>query len=177
MGKTVKQSTLDALNRYSQRQLDEAKPREVKHYGKPEKEVEKECLELMRSWGWSVQIIESKANWNGQSWVQQGAKQGTADCLGSTDEGIAAAIEFKAPGRLSTFNSERRYHQRKFIVDKINANNFACVVDSASRLKLIYETWKERRKINPAAAREYLISMLPQMNEKTGLKEEPLFDE
>jgi hypothetical protein len=176
MKSDYKKSTLDALNKFSQRQLDEAKPKESrKHYGKPEKEVETACLELMRSWGWTVQVIESKANWNGRAWVQQGAKAGTADCLGNTENGVSVAIEFKAPGRLSSFNTEKRYLQRKFIVDKINSNCFACVVDSAERLQTIFDRWKSLS--DKGLARAYLLSMLPEKNEKKKLKDDKLFDD
>lgn len=172
MKKDYKQSTLDALNKFSQKQLDDAKPKgPSRKHGKPEKEVEKSCMALMRSWGWSVQVIESKATWNGRAWVQQGAKQGTLDCIGNTDEGISASVEFKAPKRLGTL----RFLQRKFIIDKINTNSFSCVTDSQERLKIIYETWRELRKNGEdfAMARNYLLSMLPR--EKTGLEEDDLF--
>jgi hypothetical protein len=177
MANSKRQSTLDALNKYSQRQLDEAKPREVKHHGKPENEVEKACMELMRSWGWSVQVIESKANWNGKAWVQQGAKQGTADCIGNTENGVSVAVEFKAPGRLSSFNTEKRYLQRKFIVDKINTNAFACVVDSAERLECIFMRWSALLCEDKNRARSYLLSMLPSVSDKKKLKDDKLFDD
>jgi len=111
-------------------------------------------------------------------------KVGTCDCLGSIggdndpNAGIACAIEFKAAGRLSTFNKEKNFAQRKFLIDKINANNFACVVDSAERLDLIYKRWADIKKnsgIN--MARAYLISMLPVVSEKTRLKDDKLFDD
>jgi len=173
MGKP-RQSTVDALNKYCQRQLDDAAPKEKKHYGKPEQEVEKACMTLMRSWGWSVQVIESKANWSPSAhmWVQQGAKQGTLDCMGSTNEGVAVAVEFKAPGKLSSL----RYNQRRTLVDKINSNNFSCVVDSAERLTHIYARWKMLRSEGLGAARDYLLSMIPE-EPKSRLKDEPLFDE
>jgi len=174
-----KKTTLDALNKFSQRQLDEGKPREIKHHGKPEKEVEKACLIWMRNLGWSVNVFEAKANWSTTqgAWVQQGMKAGTCDCLGSDSEGIGIAIEFKAPGAMSSFNSEKRYLQRKFIVDKINANVFACVVDSVERLELIYFKWNELRASDKGMARTYLLSMLPQKSLKTRLKDETLFDD
>lgn len=178
MAKNPKQSTIDALNRHCEKQLEKDKPKRLKtHNAKPEKAVEKACLELMRSWGWSVNIFESKATWNPKAgaWLQQGMKAGTCDCMGSTDDGVAVAIEFKSPGRLSTFNSEKRYLQRQFIVDKINANNFACVVDSSDRLALIYSRWKMLRLESQNSARSYLISMLPAKSAVKALDEETLF--
>lgn len=176
MANDKKQSTIDALNKYSQRCLDEAKPKELKrHNAKPEKEVEKACLEWMRGMGWSVNIFEAKANWNGRAWVQQAMRQGTVDCLGNTADGVSVAIEFKAPNCLSTFNSDRRYLQRKFVVDKINTNSFACVVDSVERLKTIYEKWMEISALDKNAARQYLISMLPVVSDRKKVSDSTLF--
>lgn len=181
MAKDHKAGVRDALNKFYQRQAAKDKPKESRaHYGKPEKEVEKACLEWMRAKGWSVQILEAKATWSPQAnrWLQQSMKAGTCDCMGNTDTGIGVAVEFKAPGRLSSINTERRYAQRKFIVDKINTNTFACVVDSVQRLETIWSRWNElREKGALGEARNYLISMLPQVSEKTRLKDEKLFDE
>lgn len=130
-------------------------------HGKPEKAVEKACMDWMRERGWSVNVFEAKATWNGQAWVQKGMRAGTSDCLGSTNDGMSVAIEFKAPGKLSTFNSDKRYLQRKFIVDKINTYNFACVIDSVKRLEEIYLKWTEELKKSKHEAKQYLLSMLP----------------
>lgn len=133
----------------------------------------------MRARGWNVEIYEAKATWssNAGAWVQKGMKAGTCDCMGNTGEGLAIAIEFKAPGALSTFNSDKRYLQKKFIVDKINTNTFACVVDSVSRLEIIFKRWSELVSFDKNSARNYLLSMLPQQQEKTRLKSEKLFDD
>jgi hypothetical protein len=180
-----KKRVLDALNKYSQKQLDEGKPKESRaHYGKPEKEVEKDCLVFMRGRGWSVNIFEAKATWSPSQgcWTQQGMKAGVCDCMGnivsdSHDDGVALAVEFKAPGAISSFNSDKRYLQRKFIVDKINAGAFACVVDSAALLEKIYSRWHEIRATDKSGARQFLISSLPQTRTKTRLEDEPLFDD
>jgi hypothetical protein len=180
MSKHRRQSTIDAMNRFYQRQLNEGKPKESRaHYGKPEKEVEKACLDWMRSRGWSVQIFEAKATWSPEAgrFIQQSMRAGTCDCLGNTDEGIGCAVEFKAPGALSTFNSEKRHLQREFIIQKIKTNCFACVVDSVERLELIYTEWLKIKSEDREKSREYLISMLPQKSLKTRLKDERLFDE
>lgn len=179
MGNNKKQSTIDALNRYSQKQLDEGKPKKKRKNKKPEKEVEAACLKWMRDNGWSVQVLEAKSTWSPSQgrWCQQGMKAGTPDCVGSTDDGVGAFVEFKAPGRLSSFNSDKRYLQRKFIVDKINTNAFACVVDSAKRLETIYLKWLEIRTQDKNAARNYLLAMLPQKSEKTSLDDKCLFDD
>jgi len=174
-----KESTRAALNRFYQHQLDEAAPKEKRAPNKePEKAVEKACLVLMRGWGWTVAIYEAKARWNSaaERFTSQGMKFGTCDCMGNTAEGIAVAVEFKAPGRLGSFNSEARFLQRQFIVDKVNSNAFACVVDSAERLEIIKTRWEDLRKLGLGPARDYLLSMLPQKRD-SGLKQERLFDD
>lgn len=177
MAKNTKQSTIDAINKFSQRQLDEYKPKELRaKHGKPEKEVEKACLEWMRSQGWSVQIFEAKATWSPAAgrWLQQAMKAGTCDCLGNTDAGISVAIEFKAPGALQTFNSDNRQRQKKFIIDKINTNVFACVVDSVEKLMHIYARWLEIRTSGAAQGIAYLMSELPKESEKRKRDDRPL---
>lgn len=182
MTKDHRDGARNALNKFYQKQADELAPKQpverVRNKA-PEKDVERECLKWMRAREWKVEIYEAKAKWNSeaQRFTSTGMKFGTVDCMGSTDEGIAVAVEFKAPGALSTFNREERFLQRKFIVDRINSNAFACVVDSAARLETIYLRWKELRLVGLAEARQYLISALPQKTEKTRLKEEKLFDD
>lgn len=128
--------------------------------GKPEKEVEGECLALMRSWGWDVEIYEAKATYDPRQgrWRQQAMKVGTVDCMGVTGMGIAVAIEFKAPGKLSTL----RYNQREFLVNRIQQYAFAAVVDSADLLKTYRNEWESLRKNgNIDLGRDYLLSVLP----------------
>lgn len=161
----LKKRITDAINKYSENDAKKwapKKPRE-KQNAKPEKDVERSCLEYMRRLNWSVQILESKATFSPSlnRWVNQGMSAGTCDCMGSTEDGIAVAVEFKAKGRLSSFNTDKNYRQRKFIVDKINANAFACVVDSAERLQAIYERWMYIRQNSKDQAKTFLISQLP----------------
>lgn len=177
--KNKRQSTIDALNKFYQRQIDEAegkKPVPKRKNEKPEKEVERACLAWMREQGWTVNVYEAKAKWNSEAerFTSTGMRFGTCDCMGNTDQGVAVAVEFKAPGCLSSFNREERFLQKKFIVDRINTNAFACVVDSVDRLKTIYLKFMELRS-DPGAARNYLLSALPQQTEKTRLKNERLF--
>jgi len=176
MSEERKKSVLDALNKYSAKSAKEAAPKAKRKRNKsPEKEVEKECLALMRSWGWTVEVYEAKATWNGKAWVQPGMKGGTCDCMGTTDEGINVSVEFKAPGRLSTFNSQKRFKQRQFIVTRIEANGFACVVDSAKGLEVIYMRWAQIREKDKIAARNFLINSLPNKKPETGLEDDDLF--
>jgi hypothetical protein len=174
-----RQSTQDALNRFYEKQITPVSSEPKRHNKSPEKDVERECLAWMRSRGWTVNVFESKAVWNSkaESWSQSGMKFGTADCLGNTDEGVAVAVEFKAKGKLSSFNKETNYLQRKFIIDRINTNAFACVVDSASGLEFIYTKWLEIRAIDKDQAKQFLMAALPQVSEITRLKRDRLFDE
>lgn len=180
MSKEYRKSTLDAINNYIDRVSKSQVSRDRKmHYGKPEKEVEKACTAWMRARGWKVDIFEAKATWNQQAdrWTQQSMKAGVCDCLGNTEYGIGVAVEFKAPKRLTTFNADKNYRQRDFIIDKINSFTFACVTDSVERLSEIYLNWSSLRSSSPEAAKQYLLSMLPKKSEKTRLKDEHLFDE
>lgn len=176
MANPHKQRILDAINKFSQTQLDKNKPKESRaHYEKPEKEVEKSCLEWMRSGGWSVQIFEAKATFDPKRgvWRQQAMRAGVCDCMGNDKDGQSVVIEFKAKGKLSSFNRPGNYKQRQFITDKINTNSFACVVDSKERLEQIYTKWRELRA-QGLDAKAYLISMLPITNPKTA-NEDALF--
>lgn len=175
-----KEQIMAAMKGYSDKIAKERAPKKSRARNKhPEKDVETECLVLMRSWGWSVSIFEAKAVWNASAnaWVQSGMKAGTCDCLGSDDHGVAVAVEFKAPGKLSSFNRPENFRQREFIVDKINANCFACVVDSASHLEVIYTRWLDIKNSSKDGAKAYLISALPIVSEKTSLKDKKLFDD
>lgn len=182
MKKNVRQGTLDALNKFYERDALKVSPKiaAVEKRGRnarPEKDVEKECLVWMRAQGWNVAIYESKAVWNSraESWTKSGMKFGTCDCMGNTDDGVAVAVEFKAKGKLSTFNREDNHLQRQFIIEKINTNAFSCVVDSATLLAEIYAKWKSLREAGGPAAKAYLMLALPKA--KTGLKSDRLFDD
>ena len=164
MSKDYKQRVQRAIEKNYHRQLKKDKP-STRRNNKPEKEVETSCLKLMRSWGWSVEIYESKATYDPRRgvWRQQSMKSGTLDCMGVTDQGIAVAVEFKAMGRLSSL----RDNQREFLISRINQFAFACVVDSAIDLNRIYNQWKyirENQSLNKS--RDYLLLMIPKQTAK-----------
>lgn len=132
----------------------------TRHNKKPEKEVERDCLAWMRSLGWSVEVYESKATYNPRSgrYISQSMKQGTLDTMGVTNFGIAVAVEYKAPGKLSTL----RDAQREFLIKRINQYAFACVVDSVSLLQEHHKQWEFLRSHgNMDASRDYLLSVVP----------------
>jgi len=131
---------------------------------KPEKEVEKACLLWMRSVGFEVQIYESKAIYNakaGMYMANPGVKVGNCDCQGIMENGVSVAVEFKAPGRLSTFLKDTNTPQRDFIIKRINMNGFACVVDSVEMLQKIYLDWIAYKAVNDECAKQFLLSSLP----------------
>jgi len=145
-----------AMARHHERQLKaEGEPKRKNKA--PEKEVERECLEWMRRQGWSVNVFEAKATWDKRGFYRgQAMKEGTPDCIGCDSFGTFVAVEFKAPGRLSTL----RPLQRKYLVEKIERGAFAAVVDSASRLQDCYELWRDCVK-NGANSVELLLGLLP----------------
>lgn len=173
MGEDHKKSVAAALQRHHVKAAKQADMRPKRHNEKPEKDVEKACMKWMREQGFSVQVIESKATYSPKAgtWLQQGAKQGTADCIGNTGDGTAVCIEFKAPKKLSTL----KYNQRQFLVDKINTGVFAIVTDSVERLQIIYARWLELRIQSVWGAKSYLLSMLPE--EKKSKEPTELFEE
>lgn len=153
----------DILNRIHSRELKEISKLQGKgkRNKKPEKEVEKACMKWLKDQGFSVQVYESKATQVNGRWVNQAMKAGNSDCMGSTPSGLFAAIEFKAPGKLKTYNRPKNQRQRDFINEKINSGAFACVTDSVERLSTIYSQWEILLDTNKDEAKNYLISMLP----------------
>jgi len=134
---------------------------------KPEKEVQLACVTWMRSLGWDVQVIESKATYDSRSgrYISQSVKAGYSDCSGNTNTGLSVYVEFKAPGRLSTL----RFNQREFLLKKIESGCFAVCVDGTSHLKTL---WKDYNLSEDKKA--FLIAKLPEV--KTKDRELDLFD-
>jgi len=128
---------------------------------KPEKLVEKACVDWMRNQGWKVEIYESKATQVNGIWRNQAIKAGTPDCQGVTPDGLAIAVEFKAKGKLKTFTNPKNYRQQEFIKSRINMGAFAAVVDDVETLKKIYEEWEIKRRIEPQLAKLFLLKCLP----------------
>lgn len=126
--------------------------------GKPEKEVERACMEWLRENGFSCHVVESKAVYSHKAgrYIRGQTDEGFADCVGVYGAtGTAVFIEFKAPGRVSTL----RPAQKHFLRTKINHNAFACVVDSVERLSKVWNEYLFRRaSLNH---QEFLFSELP----------------
>jgi hypothetical protein len=135
-------STKKALHNYFEKQARKVS-RPKKRNFKPEKQVELECVQWMTAQGWDIGIYEAKAVYNPHAgrYLRGVMKAGTVDCQGVMPDGTFVAVEFKAPGRLKTFNSARNDRQRIYLINKINHNAFGAVVDSAKLLAEIYESW------------------------------------
>lgn len=170
-------STRRAIERFCERQLkkeqNELKPSRKNQ--KPEKLTEAQCLYWMRKKGWKVQIYESKATYSqiAKRWINQSMQAGVADCQGTMPDGRSIAVEFKAKGKLSTFWKPTNYRQQEFILDKINLNAFACVVDSVELLEAIYKHWQCRLVGGATSAQNCLRENLPKKpNRHHGTKQE-----
>lgn len=141
-----RESTRNALNNFYLKEFKKTQRQNQpkKKNQKPEKLTERECILWMRNQGWEVGVFEAKATFNhrAQRWLSKSMSAGVCDCLGTMQNGISIAIEFKAKGKLSTFLSTKNFRQQDFIKSKINFNAFACVVDSVEGLKEIYARWK-----------------------------------
>ncbi len=156
-----KDSTKKALDSYMSRQLKTKQKRGAN--GKPEKEVERACLAWMRAQGWQVQIYAASSTYSPSAgrWIGQAMKAGTVDCQGLLPDGTFVAVEFKAPGRLKTFNLEKNTRQREYLIQKIKMNAFGCVVDSARRLQMIFDGYKELMETSKDQAQMFLLRELP----------------
>jgi len=158
-------STLAALEKFSKKDLKEIdkinKPKRKNQ--KPEKLVEQACIKCMREQCRQVEVYESKATYNPRLgiYMQQAMRAGTCDAMGVLPSGIAVGVEFKAKGRISTFNKEKNHRQKEFIITRIGMNGFFCVVDSVERLKEIYKGWSDLTEISQYAAQEFLLKNLP----------------
>lgn len=150
-----------ALDKYFQKQIPKltSKRRNLK----PEKEVERACMPWMRAQGWDVQIYEAKNTYDPrrQQWSSKSMQAGTVDCQGLMPNGIFVAIEFKAHGKLRTFNRARNQRQKDYIIQKIGSNAFACVTDSLPLLQSIYNGYLLALKDGQDAAKQFLFDHLP----------------
>jgi hypothetical protein len=151
------------IDAFAKRQLKKSAPPTRKN-AKPEEAVATECIDWMRAQGWSVTIFEAKATFDPRRGIyrQQAMKAGVADCLGNMQDGVSVVVEFKAPGKLTTFARHENVRQQRFLIEKIRSGAFACVVDSAKRLEMIHRKWLEIRNTDGILeAKNFLMSALP----------------
>lgn len=156
---------------YKRTDIDPSKP--VRHHGSPERDVQDEVIKWLRSNGFSINVVESKATFDLKSnrYIGQSVKQGFVDLVGNYKTGLSVFIELKAPGRRYTL----RDNQRKFLLEKINSGCFAVCVDSVMLLKNQFERFMlhhSRQQFD--LAKEFLLTALPPM--KVQRDTGPLFD-
>jgi len=146
------ESTKAALHKYLTKKTTVKKSSKNR---KPEKEVEKACMNWFRDQGFSMNVIEASGGRNMYGAIT--VKSGFVDSAGCTPLGIGSFVEFKAPGRLSTL----RDNQREFLLEKINKGCFACVVDSAGSLSRLYQEWYMIYIEDKNQSIELLLNSLP----------------
>lgn len=156
-----KKSVQSAIEKYIAKQTETAKPTNRKPNKSPEKDVEAECLKVMRGLGWDVAVFESKAVLIGNVWRNPGMKSGVCDVQGISDQGEPVFVELKAKGRRATFWKQGNERQVDYLLSKIERGAFAVVVDSSSDLINWFYLWRAARETGVARAREYLLSLLP----------------
>ena len=134
-------------------------PKETKRKRKnnsPELSVQKDVIAWGRAHGWSLDVVEAKATFSEKQgrYISNAVAAGFSDITGCDDTGHSVFIELKAPGKLKTL----RVSQYDFLLEKINRNSFACVVDSADLLEKIHLTWKSCEN-----KRKFLLDLLEEL--------------
>lgn len=126
---------------------------------KPEEQLQKATTKLLRSMGFSIQVVESKAVYNPKKgrYLSGQTKSGTSDIYGCDPVGFGVFIEMKAPGKRSTV----KQHQVEYLWDKIRRGAFGYVCDDNEKLKTDYSQWLRLRKKNKLAAINFLKRKLP----------------
>jgi len=156
-----------ALNKFATKDLkeiDKLQGTSSKRNTHPERDlVQKPCMIWMRAMKWDVEVYEAKATYDPRAgcYRNQAMKAGTTDCMGTLPNGLSVIVEFKAPGKLATFNQDRNHKQKEFVIKKINTNAFAVVVDSVERLKELYYEWAVIKEVKPSTAIDFLLKALP----------------
>lgn len=157
-------SAKDALDRYYKKQAKSAEramknPR--KKNARPEWELTKKpCKKWFEQKGWRMHIVESKAvfSQDSQRYVTGQLEAGFSDSVGAAPNGLAAFVEFKAPGKRSTLAE----HQRDFLIDKIEIGCFGVCVDSVECLEAAWILFCQRRKAGGVKAGiQFLMEHLP----------------
>lgn len=152
-----------ALEKFMTKQQKELEPDEGprRKNARPEMDlVQKPCKAWFRRSGWSMFIIDAKAEWNAAAGTFISSSQvepGFSDSVGCTPDGTAAFVEFKAPGKRATLKP----HQRAFLEDKIRKGCFAICVDSVEGLADAWERFKGSRAIERQLGINFLLRHLP----------------
>lgn len=143
--------------------------------GAPEKDLEQVVMPWLKTNGFSVNVIESKATYDLKAgrYIGQSVKQGFVDIAGNYKTGLGVFIELKAPGKRSTL----RPAQREFLLDKIETGCFAVCIDSLMLLKNQFERFMLHQKHGQyQLAKDFLKAALP-ADRKVQDDGKPLFPE
>lgn len=159
-----KNSTRNAILNFSKNQIEKPEHKTLKKNKKPEEETVKECMKWMKTHGFFVHLAESKSVYSpaAKTYVQSKTVTGHSDSVGSTPEGFASFVEFKAKGKKASFS----FKQYQFLKRAIHLGCFACVTDSVDDLKFKYESWLDGAD---------MMQFLPK--KKKWFDEDPLFEE
>lgn len=115
--------------------------------GKPEKIFEKEFIWHLKNLGWSVDVIDSKAQYSAklkQYKRSTAAKKGFSDLVCVMPNGRAAYIELKALNKKNTI----RLEQLEFLKDKLKYKAFVCVAWSIEQFDLLLKEFHQSRGEN-----------------------------
>jgi hypothetical protein len=135
------ESVKQAMERYFDKQAKKNDPLKKKRKNKkPEKLVEKACMDWLKIMDFSCDVVESKAVFSPRAgiYLNSQATPGMSDIVGCTPDGRGAFIELKAKDRRNALKD----HQRRFLLEKISRGAFACCVDSPYYLEKCWEHYK-----------------------------------
>lgn len=133
-------------------------PKPKKHNDKPEAKFSLQLKKHIESLGWSIDIIEAKANYSETSgrYTNGAVTAGYSDISGNMPNGRAVYVEVKAPGKRSNVSPG----QHEFLTRKINTNCFAIVCDSIEYFDRVLMSW-QMKLADKELAKNYLLSELP----------------
>lgn len=109
---------------------------------KPEKQIEALFKVFAHKIGWSLDVIESKAQFSpaaGTYRKSQAAPEGFSDMVGISHDNTPVYIELKAKGKRNTLREE----QARFLATKVCFGAFAIVTDDPEHCKLVWNQWED----------------------------------
>ena len=135
-----------ALDGYLRRQLkkDAGPTRKNKS---PERDfVKGEVLPWLKMNGFDVNVVEAKAVYNVKAgrYMTGQTDAGLSDIVGNDRDGMAVFLEIKAPGKRGVIRNKKHWHQREFLLRKIETNCFAGCFDSIEDLDRVYQAYKDK---------------------------------
>ena len=163
-----KKSVQDAINKYMYNLEKQSMPTGRKNK-KPEKIVVKALLEWLKANDFKANVIEASSyDPISRAKVVCKVEAGFSDIIATCKYGFACFIEAKAKDRRATLKE----HQRDFLISRIESNAFACCVDSAELLEVIYKGYIELRS-SGKSAKSFLLEQLPK--KRTSHNDDSLF--